>query len=515
MRHVVVLACSPRPALARPRSIQKGAVRVSLRRQDRARRRLPRSGIGAGRGLGRDQDRRRPRASPQPQLTQIEIAINRHGRLDSDRPAGLRDRRHPARDHRERAGGLPRLAGRRRPLRRRGRRSPSQAAFPSEGKLFAFNGTYKGKPGDPRPRLRRPAGADLLHPALRDRHGQGHLRHHPDRDAAPPPTATSSPRSTSSLQRTYTYKGKKRSYASAGCPAPKGFPGATLPLRQGELRVRGGQEAELDADAGLSGAGVGLGRRTTLTSWEEGPSAGSRWQFAAAARPRRRRQRAGRHHQGADPGRQHHRHRRRRVHAERAAEEQRRADHDLRQGTADHGRRHPAAGPENDRVRIRQTRLGPDRRPAEMHRRQIAGDDGAGRAQALPGGDRRQGVRPRRRQVPRTGRRSRSPRRSRSSTARRSRATPASSPTSTRRSRPRSPSSSRSGSKRSTTAATAIASTPRSRKSPAAPASPSPARSGSAANGPTKASSTATSTPAAPTAACRRSASSASSTGPC
>jgi hypothetical protein len=32
------------------------------------------------------------------------------------------------------------------------------------------------------------------------------------------------------LRRTYFYGGKRRSYLSAGCPAPAGFPGATFPL---------------------------------------------------------------------------------------------------------------------------------------------------------------------------------------------------------------------------------------------------------------------------------------------
>jgi hypothetical protein len=33
-----------------------------------------------------------------------------------------------------------------------------------------------------------------------------------------------------SLRRTYRYRGKRLSYASASCPAPKGFPSAQFPL---------------------------------------------------------------------------------------------------------------------------------------------------------------------------------------------------------------------------------------------------------------------------------------------
>jgi hypothetical protein len=43
-----------------------------------------------------------------------------------------------------------------------------------------------------------------------------------------------------SLGRTYTYKGEKLSYASASCPAPKGFPGATFPFAKAAYEFAGG-----------------------------------------------------------------------------------------------------------------------------------------------------------------------------------------------------------------------------------------------------------------------------------
>jgi hypothetical protein len=42
------------------------------------------------------------------------------------------------------------------------------------------------------------------------------------------------------LRRTYEFGGRRRSYLSAGCPAPDGFPGATFPLVRASYRFDGG-----------------------------------------------------------------------------------------------------------------------------------------------------------------------------------------------------------------------------------------------------------------------------------
>lgn len=42
------------------------------------------------------------------------------------------------------------------------------------------------------------------------------------------------------LRRTYTYRGKRRSYVSAGCAAPKGFPGAVYPFARSNFGFAGG-----------------------------------------------------------------------------------------------------------------------------------------------------------------------------------------------------------------------------------------------------------------------------------
>lgn len=108
---------------------------------------------------------------------------------------------------------------------------PGQGAFASNGPLLAFNGHYKGHAaifaqvatGAPLPltyvivfelsKTKGTFGTTLA--------------------ATLPPIASEYGYISAfdmSLQRQYTYKGQKMSYASAGCPAAKGFPGASFPL---------------------------------------------------------------------------------------------------------------------------------------------------------------------------------------------------------------------------------------------------------------------------------------------
>lgn len=43
------------------------------------------------------------------------------------------------------------------------------------------------------------------------------------------------------LRRTYTWRGQRRSFVSAGCAAPAGFPGAVYPFARGEFGFAGGR----------------------------------------------------------------------------------------------------------------------------------------------------------------------------------------------------------------------------------------------------------------------------------
>ena len=42
------------------------------------------------------------------------------------------------------------------------------------------------------------------------------------------------------LSRRYTYRGEQHSFASASCPAPEGFPGASFPFAKAEYQFAGG-----------------------------------------------------------------------------------------------------------------------------------------------------------------------------------------------------------------------------------------------------------------------------------
>jgi hypothetical protein len=118
---------------------------------------------------------------------------------------------------------------------------PGQGAFASNGELLAFNGLVKGKPailaqvasGAPLPltyvivfevkKTKGTFGTELVGtlPAIASEYGYISAFN-------------------LSLSRTYTYKGEKLSYASASCPAPEGFPGATFPFAKAAYEFAGG-----------------------------------------------------------------------------------------------------------------------------------------------------------------------------------------------------------------------------------------------------------------------------------
>jgi DNA-binding beta-propeller fold protein YncE len=118
---------------------------------------------------------------------------------------------------------------------------PEQSPFPSSGKVLAFNGRLHGKPailahiyGT------QPAPTSYVLPfSIRESRGTyGTV------------LETSLPNATGDwgyvtglemkLHRSFHYHGKKRSYLSAGCPAPAGFPGAAFPLARTSFAFAGG-----------------------------------------------------------------------------------------------------------------------------------------------------------------------------------------------------------------------------------------------------------------------------------
>ena len=133
---------------------------------------------------------------------------------------------------------------------------PGQGAFASSGNLLAFNGKLNGRPavlaqvasGAPLPltyvigfevrKTKGTFGTELL----------GTL----------PPIASEYGYISSfslSLGRNYSFKGQKRSFASASCPAPDGFPGASFPFAKASYEFEGGTglSAELVRDCKVRG----------------------------------------------------------------------------------------------------------------------------------------------------------------------------------------------------------------------------------------------------------------------
>ncbi|MGH2973674.1 MAG: hypothetical protein ACRDLL_02230 [Solirubrobacterales bacterium] len=175
-----------------------------------------------------------------PQLRKLAIAINRNGLLTT---AGLPLCRLPEIQPSTTTGALAACGD---SLVGEGHFSanvklPQQSPFPSTGKVLAFNGRQHGKPailahiyGT------QPAPTSYVLPFLiRSTHGTyGSVLE------ASLPQATGNWGYVTGLQmslhRRFSYRGRSRSYLSAGCPAPAGFPGAVFPLARTSFSFAGG-----------------------------------------------------------------------------------------------------------------------------------------------------------------------------------------------------------------------------------------------------------------------------------
>jgi hypothetical protein len=157
-----------------------------------------------------------------PALQRITIEINRHGRFDA---AGLPKCSYGALQPSTTEDAFRTCQG---ALVGKGHFSaavyiPQGAPFPSDGDLYAFNGTYKGKPailahiyGT------KPVPTSYTIPFSISK-GKGEYG---TKLSAPMPTLESEWGYVTGLSlnlgRTFTHAGKRRSYLNAGCPAPKG-----------------------------------------------------------------------------------------------------------------------------------------------------------------------------------------------------------------------------------------------------------------------------------------------------
>jgi hypothetical protein len=174
-----------------------------------------------------------------PQLQKITIAINRHGRLfNRGLPICHINQIQPSTTAEAFKACPGSLVG-------EGSFSanvllPEQTPFPSRGKVFAFNGVYNARPAIlAHVYGTEPAPTSYVIP-FTITHAHGTFG----------PTLTAClPQVTSdwgfvtglsmTLRRNYAYKGQRRSYISAACPAPKGFPGAVFPFARASFAFGG------------------------------------------------------------------------------------------------------------------------------------------------------------------------------------------------------------------------------------------------------------------------------------
>jgi hypothetical protein len=224
-------------AVARAEVVQQNGVRVSLDGEI-APTRLPRTGSAPVKVKVETRIAATKGRSPA-QLTRIAIAINRYGRLEniglpvcrvSDiQPSTTERALEACRGARIGEGHFSATVG-----------LSKKVAFPTDGKLVAFNGTYKGKPAI----LAHVYGTDPLPtsftlPFLISRGGG---------TFGTTLTATLPAADGNyvtgldlTLGRRYSYRGRSRSYASASCPAPNGSAAATFAFAKASYSFAGGR----------------------------------------------------------------------------------------------------------------------------------------------------------------------------------------------------------------------------------------------------------------------------------
>ena len=178
--------------------------------------------------------------SPPPQLRRVTIAINRNGHFDS---VGLPD---CALSEIQPSSTQGALEACRHSLVGEGSfaaevKLPEQAPFPSHGKVLAFNGRLHGRPvifahvygTHPLPT------SYTLTMSLAPSRGTFGTRL-----TVSLPAVSANVGSVTGIEmdlhRNFIYRGERHSYLSAGCPAPKGFPGAVFPLAKISFAFAGG-----------------------------------------------------------------------------------------------------------------------------------------------------------------------------------------------------------------------------------------------------------------------------------
>jgi hypothetical protein len=233
-------SAGPEPTASASQTIQRNGVRVGLN-ASLAPKKLPRKGT-APVSFSLAATIAATKESIPPQLRKIEIEINRQGQIE---PKGLPvceiDQIQPATN-------LGALEACRSSLVGQGTFSAKvlisrQAPFPSNGKVYAFNGTWKGRPAI----LAHVYGTDPVPtsstiPFVIGRSGGGTYG---TKLTASLPQVTSKwgyvTGISLKLGRSFSSHGQRHSYLRAGCPAPNGFHKVSFPLSRARLAFSGGK----------------------------------------------------------------------------------------------------------------------------------------------------------------------------------------------------------------------------------------------------------------------------------
>jgi hypothetical protein len=176
-----------------------------------------------------------------PQLRTVTLAINRNGKLDYEglprcnyhqiQPSNTAEAKEACKRSLVGTGTFEANVA-----------LPEQSPFPSDGKILAFNGNLHGKPviyahiyGT------KPLPTSFVLP-FEIRQGSGEYATTLIADLPQVAAEWGFVSGVSlTLQRNFTYKGKRHSYLSAGCPAPKGFPGATFSFAKASFGFEDGK----------------------------------------------------------------------------------------------------------------------------------------------------------------------------------------------------------------------------------------------------------------------------------
>jgi hypothetical protein len=224
----LALACFGAATLAHAEPIQGGNARVIFDGK-LSPHKLPRSGTAPVRVAVSAKIEPLPGKAP-PQLQRIEIAINKHGHLnarglpvcelDEIQPATTQDALSKCRKSLVGTGIFSaKLA------------VSGSAPFPSEGKMYAFNSVLHGRPAilahvygtNP-----APVSYTIPFEVKRSKGTYGFVL------TARFPQVNAKTGYVSGLSldlgKNFSYRGKKQSYLSAGCPAPSGFRAALFPF---------------------------------------------------------------------------------------------------------------------------------------------------------------------------------------------------------------------------------------------------------------------------------------------